>query len=128
LLSHGYNSFRLPAAPAVRRSIRKPERPPSAIAYDPMQKLQSQLGKSLSLQLLMTVTRRNLPSDDVIRLQGTALTFLQLLLGHQVRLPAVRNSAQIQKPWPALPRCSKGPRSGIIAGYCEAVWILTTTV
>jgi hypothetical protein len=37
-----------------------------------MQKLQSQLGKSLSLQLLMTVPRGNLPSDDVIRLQGAA--------------------------------------------------------
>jgi len=71
------------------------------MAYDPMQKLQSQLGKSLSLQLLMTVPRRNFPSDDAVRLQGTALNFLQLLLGHQIRPPSVQNSAQIQKPWPA---------------------------
>ena len=98
LLSHGYNSFRLPAAPAVRRSIRKPERPPSAMAYDPMQKLQSQLGKSLSLQLLMTVPRRISRSDSANRLQVGPLNFLQLLLGHRARLPLVQNSAQIQKP------------------------------
>src|SRR5215510_1023024 len=79
LLSHGYNSFRLPAALAVRRSIRKPERPPSAMAYDPMQTLQSQLGKSLSLQLLMTVPRRRVPSDNVIRLQGIAFASQRLL-------------------------------------------------
>lgn len=87
LLSHGYNSFRLPAALAVRRSIRKPERPPSAIAYDRMQNLQSQLGKSLSLQLLMTVPRRNFPSDDAIWLQVKALNFLQLLPAHLMGLP-----------------------------------------
>src|SRR5262245_65581280 len=87
LLSHGYNSFRLPAALAVRRSIRKPERPPSAMAYDPMQNLQSQLGKSLSLQLLMTVPRRNSQSDDAVWLQGPAFNFLQLLFGRPVRPP-----------------------------------------
>jgi hypothetical protein len=100
LLSHGYNSFRLPAAPAVRRSIRKPERPPSAMAYDPMQTLQSQLGKSLSLQLLMTVPRRNFRSEATVRLQATAPNFLQLPLGHRVRPSTVQNPAQIQKPWP----------------------------
>jgi hypothetical protein len=59
------------------------------MAYDPMQTLQSQLGKSLSLQLLMTVPRRNFRSDDAVWLQGTAFNFLQLLFGRRVRPPPV---------------------------------------
>src|SRR5262245_30809996 len=97
-----------------------------------MQNMQSQLGKSLSLQLLMTVPRRKFPSDNAIQLQDRALNFLQLVLGHLVRFPSAQNSAQIQEPWPAFPRCSKGrvfsARSDIIVGHCEAAWILFTTV
>lgn len=51
-----------------------------------MQNLQSQLGKSLSLQLLMTVPRRNIRGGGDIRLQVKVLSFLQLLPGHLVRL------------------------------------------
>jgi hypothetical protein len=46
-----------------------------------MQTLQSQLGKSLSLQLLMTVPRRIVSSDGPAWLQVKALNFLQLLRG-----------------------------------------------
>ena len=44
-----------------------------------MQNIQSQLGKSLSLQLLMTVPRRNFPSNDPAWLQVEGLNVLQLL-------------------------------------------------
>ena len=54
-----------------------------------MQNLQSQLGKSLSLQLLMTVQQRISRSDGANRLQVGLRNFLQLLLGHRVRLPFV---------------------------------------
>jgi len=60
------------------------------MAYDPMQKLQSQLGKSLSLQLLMTVPRRNVPGCGAIWLQAKVLSFLQLLSGHLVWLQFVQ--------------------------------------
>ena len=63
-----------------------------------MQNIQSQLGKSLSLQLLMTVPRRNFPSNDPAWLQVKGLDFLKLLSGHLVRRQFVQNPAQIQKP------------------------------
>ena len=55
-----------------------------------MQNLQSQLGKSLSLQLLMTVPRRNVPGCGAIWLQVKVLSFLQLLSGHLVWLQFVQ--------------------------------------
>jgi hypothetical protein len=67
-----------------------------------MQNLQSQLGKSLSLQLLMTVPRRNLTRDGAAWLQVKALDFLQLLSRSLVRLQFVQISARIQKPWPVF--------------------------
>jgi hypothetical protein len=74
-----------------------------------MQNLQSQLGKSLSLQLLMTVPRRNFPRDDPAWLQVEALDFLQLLSGGLVRLQFVQISARIQKPWPVFRDAAMAP-------------------
>jgi hypothetical protein len=51
-----------------------------------MQNLQSQLGKSLSLQLLMTVPRPNVRGAGAIWLQVKVLSFLQLLSGQLVWL------------------------------------------
>jgi len=48
------------------------------------------LGKSLSLQLLMTVPRRNVPGCGAIWLQAKVLSFLQLLSGHLVWLQFVQ--------------------------------------
>jgi len=67
-----------------------------------MQNLQSQLGKSLSLQLLMTAPRRNFASDGPTWLQSRPLDSLQLLLGYHVRLPCKQNPTEIQKHWPAF--------------------------
>jgi len=105
------------------------------MAYDRMQNLQSQLGKSLSLQCLMTVPRRNFPSDDIIWLQVEALNFLQLL---RVHLPASHSSKIARKfkslgggsamqHWSGLPgiRCSFGYNAWVL---CEAEWIPSTTV
>jgi hypothetical protein len=60
------------------------------MTYDPMQKLQSQLGKSLFLQLLMTVARRNFPIDGAVWLQVKVAGILQLLSGSHARLQFVQ--------------------------------------
>jgi hypothetical protein len=55
-----------------------------------MQNLQSQLGKSLFLQLLMTVPRRNFPVGVAVWLQVKVLSILQLLSGRLVWLQFVQ--------------------------------------
>jgi len=52
--------------------------------------LQSQLGKSLFLQLLMTVPRRNFPVGVAVWLQVKVLSILQLLSGRLVWLQFVQ--------------------------------------
>ena len=58
-----------------------------------MQNLQSQLGKSLSLQLLMTVPRWNVPGGGAIWLQVKVLSFPAVAIGHLVWLKFVQMPA-----------------------------------
>jgi hypothetical protein len=58
------------------------------------------IAKSLFLQLLMTVLRRNSPSDGAVWLQIIAVNVRQLLPMRHIRLSSERNRTQIQKPQP----------------------------